>query len=104
MPLFDLESFADDGVFREQSVRERFAAVDWEKYRGKTVHVRGCGSAVVPTWLYLMAAAHLALVARRITFGEERAPMTVFIRPTPTPGEAATPSTAGSASHGRAIG
>ena len=81
MPLFDLESFSEDGVFREQTVRARFAALDWERYRGKTVHVRGCGQTVVPTWLYLMAAAHLAVVARRITFGEERAPMPVFVRP-----------------------
>jgi hypothetical protein len=80
MPLFDLETFADDGILREQSVRAAFAAFDWEQYRDKTVHVRGCGKIHVPTWAYLMTAAHLALVARQITFGEEQSPTPIFLR------------------------
>jgi hypothetical protein len=80
MPQFDLESFAENGILREQSVRDAFARHDWEQYRDKTVHVRGCGNIVVPTWAYLMTAAHLAQVARRITFGEEQSPMPVYIR------------------------
>ena len=81
MPLFDLEAFADGGILREQKVREAFATYDWEQYRGKTVHVRGCGQTPVPTWAYLMTAAHLAQVARKITFGEEQSPMAIFVRP-----------------------
>ena len=80
MPLFDLETFADQGVLREQSVRDAFARHDWEQYRDKTVHVRGCGQIVVPTWAYLMTAAYLAQVARKITFGEEQSPMLLFDR------------------------
>jgi hypothetical protein len=80
MPLFDLETFADHGVLREQSVREAFARHDWQQYRDKTVHVRGCGQILVPTWAYLMTAAYLAQVARKITFGEEQAPMLLFDR------------------------
>lgn len=80
MPAFDLEIFAEDGVLRETSVRKAFASMDWERYRNKTVHVRGCGQTPVPTWAYLMAAAHLAQVAKRITFGEDRSPMPIFVR------------------------
>ncbi len=79
MPAFDLDDFAEGGVLREKSVREAFETYDWEQYRGKTVHIRGCGKATFPTWAYLMAAAHLALVAKRITFGEDRSPMEIFI-------------------------
>ena len=79
MPAFDLDMFAEDGIIREKTVREAFAAHDWEQYRGKTVHVRGCGKAPFPTWAYLMLAAHLAHVAKRITFGEERSPMLIFV-------------------------
>ena len=85
MPLFDLETFAEEGVLREQSVREAFAHHDWEQYRDKTVHVRGCGQILVPTWAYLMTAAYLAQVARKLTFGEEQSPMLLFERPASTP-------------------
>jgi hypothetical protein len=79
MPAFDLDMFAEDGIIREKTVREAFAAHDWEQYRDKTVHVRGCGKAAFPSWAYLMAVAHLAHVAKRITFGEERSPMMIFV-------------------------
>jgi len=85
MPQFDLESFAENGILREQSVREAFARHDWEQYRDKTVHIRGCGNILVPTWAYLMMASHLAQYARKITFGEEQSPMSVFVRPEPRP-------------------
>jgi len=79
MPAFDLDKFAENGILRESTVRDAFATHDWEQYRGKTVHIRGCGQAPFPTWAFLMAAAHLALVAKRITFGEDRAPMLIFV-------------------------
>ena len=80
MPHFDLETFAENGILREQTVREAFDRHDWEQYRDKTVHVRGCGNILVPTWAYLMTAAYLSQVARRITFGEEQSPMAIFAR------------------------
>lgn len=80
MPHFDLEAFAENGLLREQSVRDAFARHDWEQYRDKTVHVRGCGNILVPTWAYLMTAAYLSQVARRITFGEEQSPTPIFSR------------------------
>jgi hypothetical protein len=80
MPQFDLESFAENGILREQSVREAFARHDWEQYRDKAVHIRGCGNILVPTWAYLMTASHLAQYARKITFGEEQSPMSIFVR------------------------
>lgn len=84
MPLFDLESFAEQGILREQKLREAFAHHNWEQYRGKTVHVRGCGNILVPTWAYLMTAAYLSQVAQRITFGEEKLPMVVFSKSDPS--------------------
>lgn len=79
MPAFELDAFAENGILREQSVREAFGAYDWKQYRGKTVHIRGCGKVMIPTWAYLMAATHLSQVARRITFGEDKAPMLIFV-------------------------
>jgi hypothetical protein len=80
MPHFDLETFAENGILREKTLREAFEQMDWEKYRDKSVHVRGCGNVTIPTWAYLMTASYLAQVARKITYGEEMAPIPVFIR------------------------
>ncbi|MBI5867879.1 MAG: DUF2480 family protein [candidate division Zixibacteria bacterium] len=81
MPRFDFDSYAEGGIIRESTVREAFAKIDWETYRDKTVHIQGCSAVVIPTWAYLMAAAHLALVARKITFGEDSSPMPIYSRP-----------------------
>jgi hypothetical protein len=80
MPAFDLETFAENGILRENSVREAFASFDWEKYRNKTVHIRGCAQIAIPTWAFVMATAYLSQVAKRITFGEDRDPMPIFAR------------------------
>lgn len=81
MPRFDFDTFAEGGIIREAKVREAFAKIDWESYRDKTVHIQGCSSVVIPTWAYLMAAANLACVARKITFGEDSSPMPIYSRP-----------------------
>jgi hypothetical protein len=81
VPRFDFDAIAENGVIRETTVRDAFARIDWEVYRDKTVHIQGCGSAVIPTWAYLMAAANLSQVARKITFGEDSHPMPIFSRP-----------------------
>lgn len=80
MPVFDLQEFAVDGIIREQALRDAFAHYNWESLRDKSVHLRGCGEITVPSWAYIMAAAHIAPVARRLTFGEEQAPMPIFTR------------------------
>ncbi len=80
MPAFDLEVFAEGGILREKTLREAFATLDWERYRDTSVHIRGCGSVLIPAWAYLMTAAHLSQVARKITYGEEQAPMPIFVR------------------------
>ncbi|MBD3299471.1 MAG: DUF2480 family protein [candidate division Zixibacteria bacterium] len=80
MPLFDLESFAENGILRESTLRSAFESMDWEQFRDKSVHVRGCGQVMIPTWAYLMTAAYLSQVARKITYGEEQMPIPVFVR------------------------
>jgi len=81
MPVFDLQEFAIDGIIRERNLRDAFAHYDWEALRGKTVHLKGCGEIAVPVWAYAMAAANIARVARKITYGEEQNPIPVFEQP-----------------------
>ena len=78
MPVFDLQEFAIDGIIRERNLREAFAHYNWESLRGKSVHIRGCGEIAVPSWAYVMAAAYIARVAKKISFGEEQAPIPIF--------------------------
>jgi hypothetical protein len=84
MPVFDLQEFAIDGIIREQTLREAFAHYNWETLRGKTVHLRGCSEITVPSWAYIMAAAHIARVARKVTFGEEQNPIPIIETPRET--------------------
>jgi hypothetical protein len=55
-------------------VRDHFVraleAVDWGRYAGKPVVVKGCGSAVVPTAAYLLATRKLQGVAAKLMYGE----------------------------------
>jgi len=78
MPVFDLQEFAVEGIIREQTLREAFNHYNWESLRNKTVHIKGCGQITIPSWAYVMAAAHIARVARKITFGEEQAPIPIM--------------------------
>jgi hypothetical protein len=87
MPVFDLQEFAVDGIIREQTLRDAFARYNWETLRGKTVHIRGCGEIAVPSWAYIMAAAYIARVARKISFGEEQSPIPIIDVPPETAGE-----------------
>jgi len=89
MPVFDLQEFAIDGIIRERNLRDAFAHYDWESLRGKTVHLKGCGEITVPVWAYAMAAANIARVARKITYGEEQNPIPVYEQPASDSGEAA---------------
>ena len=83
MPVFDLGEFAVNGIIRERSLREAFARYNWGSLRGKSVHIRGCGEIPVPTWAYIMAAAQIAQVAKKITFGEEQSPIPILDRTSP---------------------
>ncbi len=78
MPVFDIQEFAVDGIIREQFLRDAFLHYNWEALRDKTVHIRGCGEITVPNWAYVMAAAYIARVAGKITFGEEQAPIPIM--------------------------
>ncbi len=78
MPVFDLQEFAVNGIIREQTLRDAFAHYNWDTLRDKSVHIRGCGEITVPSWAYIMAAAHIARVARKISFGEEQSPIAII--------------------------
>ena len=47
-------------------------------YKNKKVMIKGCTSAPVPTWTYLIITAHLANYAEKIYYGESCSAVKIF--------------------------
>ena len=65
------EDFTADGVVRQDAFLEAIERHDWSSYAGKNILVRGCGSAVIPPWAYMIIMAKLVPYSRTIRFGNE---------------------------------
>ena len=70
---------------RADLLREHFAraldAVDWGRYEGAIVVVKGCGNAVVPESAYVGAMLRLQAVARKLMYGEPCSSVPLWRRP-----------------------
>ena len=80
MDTIFLDDFLKDGLIREKQFREKVKAINWSKYSGKKVMIKGCTSVPVPTWAYLIITAELAQFVKRIYFGELRSAVKIFIK------------------------
>ncbi|NQV38761.1 MAG: DUF2480 family protein [Candidatus Marinimicrobia bacterium] len=74
----DWDVFLDDGILKEKSFRQKIESIDWISYKGKNVVIKGCSTAHVPTWAYMMITAHLAPHTRHILFGEPRRAVSIY--------------------------
>ena len=67
--------------------RARFAAaldaVDWGRYAGRPVVVKGCGNDVVPLDGFVQATGRLQAVASKVMYGEACSSVPVWRRPAP---------------------
>tara|TARA_Y100001970_G_scaffold288365_1_gene415435 strand:- start:908 stop:1150 length:243 start_codon:yes stop_codon:yes gene_type:complete len=70
MDTIFLDDFLEDGLIKEKEFRLKIKTIDWSKYDGKKVMIKGCTSAPVPTWAYLIITAHLAEYSGQILYGE----------------------------------
>ena len=75
-----LDDFIDDGIIKEKSFRAKVAGMDFDKFSGQKVIIKGCAGVTVPTWAYLILVAELAQVADKIYFGEPRYAVKIFNR------------------------
>jgi hypothetical protein len=80
-------------LLRDHFVRA-LEGVDWSRYAGKPVVVKGCGSAVVPPAAYLLATQKLQAVAAKLMYGEPCSAVPLWRRPKeePPPVAAAKPA------------
>lgn len=76
----DIKDFLDQGIVREKVFREKVDGIDWSDYQDCKVVITGCDTVPVPTWAYMMIAAHLACYAKRIFWGEPCSAVPVFVR------------------------
>ena len=76
--IVDPTDFLDNGLFLEQKFLAKADEHDWAGYRDKKVLVRGCQSAIVPPWAYMLITGRLAPFARSVRFGNEHDNMVVF--------------------------
>lgn len=80
MVILDMREFMDNGVIAETVFNERIAGFDWASLRNRTVLVKGCGTAIIPPWAFMIVTARLTEVARRILYGNEHSSLPVFTR------------------------
>ena len=69
--IIDPEQFLPDGVFFQDRFLENIEQHDWSHYSNRQVLVRGCKSAIIPPWAYMVITARLVGHARSVRFGNE---------------------------------
>ena len=70
MDTIFLDDFLVDGLIREKDFRAKIEGIDWSKYENKKVMIKGCTSAPVPTWAYLIITAQLVKYSDQVLYGE----------------------------------
>jgi hypothetical protein len=69
--LFDIKDLLFQGlILREKDFREFVKNEDWSKYKNAYVALSCSADAIVPTWAYMLLAAHLEPYAKRVLFGD----------------------------------
>ena len=78
MKTLYLDDFLDDGIIKENSFRKKIDLFDWKQFNNEKVLIKGCASAPIPTWAYLIIATKLTKHASDILFGEACAAVKIF--------------------------
>lgn len=77
MEIVDPREFTSK-LFREDDFREKVRQFNWAQYKDKPVLIQGCGSVILPTWVFLVITAELAPFAKSISYGETARPIPVM--------------------------
>ena len=78
--IVDPAELMTDGAFFEDDFINNADRYDWEKFRDKTVLVRGCTSTLVPPWAYMLITGRLSSRAKSVRFGNEHDNIVVYRR------------------------
>lgn len=83
--VFDLKPLLwQEIALKEDDLRAFCKTHDWSQYQGKIVAVHCSADAIIPTWAFMLVAAHLQPYAAFVTQGDaeqlERAVFTHFVQ------------------------
>jgi Protein of unknown function (DUF2480) len=68
--LFDIKPLLfQELILREKDFREHLKTEKWNAYQDKFVAITCTADAIVPTWAYMLLAAHIEPYAKKIVFG-----------------------------------
>lgn len=78
--ILDTAGFLRDGIINEARFDNAVAAFDWNQFEGKKVLIKGCGSNILPPWVFMTITARLVPVARSIRYGNDHDNIVVYRR------------------------
>jgi len=64
------DDFLNEGILKENYFRDKIESIDWTIYKEKIVLIKGCSTAPIPTWAYMILVAKLTPYAYKILYGE----------------------------------
>lgn len=76
--ILDLTEFLDNGMVSEAFFLNSVEQLDWNRYQGKRVLVKGCGSTIIPPWAFMVVTARLVPIARSISYGNDHDNLQIF--------------------------
>tara|TARA_B100001123_G_C15090439_1_gene939407 strand:- start:366 stop:629 length:264 start_codon:yes stop_codon:yes gene_type:complete len=80
MDTIFLDDFLVNGLLKEKEFRLKIKETNWEKYKNKRVMIKGCSSAPVPTWAYLIITANLVKYSNQIFYGEPCSAVEIYTK------------------------
>ena len=78
MKTIYLDDFLDNGIIKEKSFRKKISTINWDSYNAEKVLIKGCATAPVPTWAFMIITAHLSKHVNSILFGEPCSTIRIF--------------------------
>tara|TARA_B110000438_G_C15774788_1_gene633553 strand:- start:1334 stop:1600 length:267 start_codon:yes stop_codon:yes gene_type:complete len=64
------DDFLKEGILKENYFRAKVESIDWTIYTKKIVLIKGCSTAPIPTWAYMILVAKLTPYTYKILYGE----------------------------------
>ena len=69
--IIDPKDYLENGALFGDQFYNKMEKIDWDKYRGKRILIRGCASSIIPPWVYMYFVGKLAHKARLVYYGSE---------------------------------
>lgn len=79
--ILDPLDLLENKLFFEDKFVSAVEEYNWESFRNQKVLVRGCNSALIPPWAYMMITAQLSGLAQSVRYGNEHDHIVIYRAP-----------------------